>query len=86
MDTVYSKESLLFMLEEIQEDLELLNKRFLEEQANSRKLVNNHMKTLEKMEESMNIFEKKVDLSCENNKYVLSKSNRRVALHLNLAK
>jgi len=86
MDTVYSKESLLFLLEEIQEELELLNKCFLEEQANSRNLVNNHMKTLEKMEESMNKFEKKVDLSCENNKFVLPKSNRRVALHLNLAK
>ena len=86
MGTVYSKESLIFMLEEIQEELELLNKRFLEEQANSMKTINNHMKKLEKIEESMDKFEKKVDLSCENNNYVLPKSNRRVALHLNLAK
>ena len=86
MDKVYSKESFMFMLEEVYEELESLNQMFIQESKKSLETVENHMNKLEDIEASLDRMENKVNIELINKKQVAPNYHKKLALHLNLAK
>lgn len=84
MEKNYTKEKLLIMLEEIQEELEILDATLLNARNQKTQLVKKHMTSLNNIEKGMAAMEKKIAASQSG---LPSKvPPRQMPLYLNLAK
>ncbi len=84
MEKNYTKEKLLIMLEEIQEELEILDATLLNARNQTTQLVKKHMTSLNNIEKGMAAMEKKIAAS--QSELPSNVPSRQMPLYLNLAK
>ncbi|WP_312096778.1 hypothetical protein [Niallia sp.] len=86
MENTYTKEKLLIMLEEIQEELDSLDETLLKSKNQNMQLIQEHITSLNEIEKGMTTFEKKISTGQMDVSSGVSPYARQLPLYLNLAK
>ncbi|WP_400241948.1 hypothetical protein AB3U99_14330 [Niallia sp. JL1B1071] len=86
MEIAYTKEKLLNMLEEIQEELDTLDATLLKSKNQNMQLIEEHITSLNEIENLMATLEKKISASPLCIPSDLPPYARKMPLYLNLAK
>jgi uncharacterized protein YfkK (UPF0435 family) len=86
MEITYTKEKLLMMLEEIQEELNVLDETLLKSKNQNMQFIKEHIDSLNEIENGMAILEKKNSVSQLGISTDVASYTRQLPLYLNLAK
>jgi len=86
MEIAYTKEKLLNMLEEIQEELDALDETLFKSRNQNMQLIEEHITSLNELENVMDTLRENISASQVCNPTDLSPYARKMPLYLNLAK
>lgn len=86
MEITYTKEKLLMMLEEIQEELNVLDETLVKSKNQNMQFIKEHIASLNEIENGMAILEKKNSVSQLGISTDDASYTRQLPLYLNLAK